>query len=460
MRQFFGFIVFALLASVFCATNCFASLVTDCTIFASASGNNANSGTTASSPKTLTGAASATVPGSVVCLEAGTYNLASGFTPSHSGTSEAYITYVNYGDGPVNFVWTGGSSSGSFIVNLDSSAGFPNGFSYLKFIGLNLNGQNNATNGFFARYAHHLVFSWNFVENTGGSGISCIHCDYIKSNQNRIWHNGYGEGGTSAITYNMTEFYDNYAGFHNFISNNIIAGESDTVDNTDGNAIIMDRSASGLSGVENANTPPTLIVNNVSYMNSGDCIVNFVVSNIWTINNTCYKNALNTSETFVLYHAGEIGDNESTGNWYANNLVYAWKSSLNAYFDYNNSTLGPWNDNMYWIGGVNFTPKDPSEVLDDNPELVNPPSVNATASGQFADAPNPESLCGTICWDGGNDFQLEATSPAIGAGVDPTTLPGVPAAIITGLQEYIYTDIAGNPRTKGSSFTLGAYTYQ
>jgi len=448
MRQFFCLVVLALLTLASVPTH---AVATNCTLFASASGSNANSGKTAGSPKTLTGAAALTHPGSVVCLEAGTYNITYGFTPPYNGTAEAYITYQSYGNGPVNFVWTGAKAPGSFIVNLDSAAGFPNGRSYLEFIGLHLNGQNRAYNGFFARYAHHLVFSSNLVENTGGSGVACMHCDYITTTGNLIWHNGYIEGGTSAITYNETQFYNNYAGFHNIISNNIIAGESDTVDNTDGNAIIFDRSANGLKGVDNANTPPSLILNNVVYMNSGDCIMHFIVSNIWTINNTCYKNALNTAEIFVVSHAGEAGDNSSRGNWFVNNLVYAWKPTLHAYFNDNTAILGKWYDNMYWNGGIDFKPTNPSEFWEYNPIFVNPPSVNATASGQFANAPSPASI--------GDAFQLQATSPAIGKGVDPTTLPGVPSAIITDLKKYIYTDIRGKARVEGSSFDLGAYTY-
>jgi hypothetical protein len=424
---------------------------TNCTIFASASGNDSNSGTTAGLPKSLNGAANAATPGSVVCLEAGTYNTTSGFTPPRNGTSEAYITYQGYGNGTVNFVWNGGNGPGTFMFNLDSSAGFPNGHSYLRFSGLNLNGQNQARNGFFARYSHHLVFSHNFVANTGGSGIACIHCDYITSDHNAIWHNGYVQGGTSAITYNETEFYDNYAGIHNIISNNIAAGESDTTVNTDGNGIIMDRSASGATGVDNANTPPGLILNNVVYMNSGDCIINFIVSNIWTINNSCYKNQLNTSSTFLHYHAGEVGDNSSRLDWYVNNIAYTWSSSLHAYFNDNTGILGNWYNNMYWVGEIDFTPTDPSEFFNDDPEFVDPLSVNPTATGQFADAPNPESI--------GDAFRLQASSPAIGKGIDPTTLPNVPSAIITDLKNYIYTDISGKPRAVGGSFDLGAYTH-
>src|SRR6202043_725660 len=62
-----------------------AGTATDCTLFASASGNDNNSGTSTSAPKTLSGAAALTQPGSVVCIMGGTYNLSSTFAPPKSG---------------------------------------------------------------------------------------------------------------------------------------------------------------------------------------------------------------------------------------------------------------------------------------------------------------------------------------------------------------------------------------
>src|SRR5256884_8600675 len=97
--------------------------ISDCTLFASPSGNDSNSGTSASSPKTFQGAANATQPGSVLCLLGGTYNFSSSFTPPPSGTPSSWITYKNYGDGPVNIVYTGPADA-SPIFRLGSGS-FP-----------------------------------------------------------------------------------------------------------------------------------------------------------------------------------------------------------------------------------------------------------------------------------------------------------------------------------------------
>src|ERR1700723_489830 len=58
---------------------------TNCTLFASPSGNDANTGVSPSSPKSFSAASAATHPGSAVCLLGGTYNLSSTFYPPQGG---------------------------------------------------------------------------------------------------------------------------------------------------------------------------------------------------------------------------------------------------------------------------------------------------------------------------------------------------------------------------------------
>jgi len=47
-------------------------------------------------------------------------------------------------------------------------------------------------------------------------------------------------------------------------------------------------------------------------------------------------------------------------------------------------------------------------------------------------------------------------SPALGKGMDPSTLPGLPAEIVGDLKKYIYVDYNGKPRPRGGPFDLGA----
>src|SRR6266850_1679362 len=265
-----------------------ASTSTDCTLYASPSGSSGNSGTSPSAPKSFSAAASATQPGSVLCLLGGTYNLSSSFTPPNSGTPSSWIVYKNYDSTPVYFVYTGSANANS-IFRITNGGSFPSGGpAYLEFRGLNLNGQGNSGDAFWCGGTHHLRFISNTMHDTGGSGIATRDCDYLTADHNLVYHNGYMPsstsvpqwyGWTSGISFNSDQWFDNYSGFHNIISNNIVVGEFDSSPNhTDGNGIILDLS-SGSYDPSTANTPPALIVNNVVYGNGGRCILGYIVTN-------------------------------------------------------------------------------------------------------------------------------------------------------------------------------------
>src|SRR4029077_5241334 len=108
-----------LLISAFCCMISYlpvqAATATDCTLYASASGNDNNTGTSSNAAKTFLGAAAAAQPGAVVCLLGGTYNLSSTFYPPRSGTPTAWIVYKAYGDSPANLLWTAGPNSQAMV---------------------------------------------------------------------------------------------------------------------------------------------------------------------------------------------------------------------------------------------------------------------------------------------------------------------------------------------------------
>jgi hypothetical protein len=408
----------------------------DCTLFASPAGNNANSGASASSPKTFTGAAAVTQPGSVVCLLAGTYNLSTTFYPPVSGSPSSWIVYKNFGDGPVNFVWTAGAIAQPMFKFGGGS--FPSGPAYLEFRGLNLDGQNTALDGFFCLGDHHLRFIGNTINNTGGSGVGAVNCDYLTSDHNLINHNGYLYGWTSAISYNNAKWFDNYSGFHNIASNNITTGEYDGSSNhTDGNGIILD-----LGG----NTPPALIINNVVYGNGGRCIQANGVTNFWFINNTCYKNNLDTS----LGNTGSFTSQNSSTGYFINNITVAWHGNNPSYDQEGSNTNIRYYADMYFGSSNNFSYSDPSQLIQADPLFLSPPVYDPAALGQYATSLAPALL--------GNGLTLvPLLSPALGRGIDPSTLSGLTANIVTDLKNYIYTDINGKPRPQGGGSDLGAY---
>ena len=414
------------------------STAADCTLFASPSGNNANSGTSASSPKTFTGAAAVTQPGSVVCLLAGTYNLSSTFFAPTSGSPSSWIVYKNYGNGPVNLVWTAGAIAQPMFKFGGGS--FPSGTAYLEFRGLNLDGQNNALDGFFCQGGHHLRFIGNILNNTGGSGVGAINCDYLTSDHNLINHNGYLYGWTSGISYNNDQWFDNYSGFHNIISNNIVVGEFDGSSNhTDGNGIILD-----LGG----NTPPALIINNVVYGNGGRCIQSLNHVSFWIVNNTCYKNNLDPS----LGNAGAFTSQGSSNGYFINNITVAWHSNNPSYDQEGSNSNIQYYADLYFGSPNNFSYSDPSQFIQADPLFLLPPVFDPNALGQYATALAPSLL--------GNGLTLvPLLSPALGRGIDPSTLSGVPATIIADLKKYIYTDINGKARPQGGGSDLGAYQH-
>jgi len=420
----------------------------NCTIYASPSGNDKNSGSDPSSPKTFLGAAAATRPGSLVCLLPGTYDLDSSFTPPQSGAASAWIVYKSCGDGAVNFVWAG-SPDASPMFKLGSGP-FPSGPSYVEFRGLHFDGRANAGDGFFCRGGHHLRFINNTVTDTGGSGVGSIGCDYLTADHNVIVHNGYMPRSTkvpqwyswtSGISFNSNQWFDRYSGFHNVISNNVVTGEVDqSPKHTDGNGIILDLS-NRTYDYSSADTPPALVINNVVYGNGGRCLEAYTVTNFWFVNNTCYKNVLDLPEK----SDASITVNNSHDGYIVNNLVVAAAASHPCYSEENKAEEIRYFANLCFGGSNLWRHANSSQFISGDPLFARPLDLHSKA----AETPSPRLLA-----DG---LALLPRSPALAKGIDPATLPGLPKQVAADLKKHIYADFAGNPRPEGGPFDLGAY---
>jgi Right handed beta helix region len=424
-----------------------------CTLYASPSGSDFNSGNTPASAKTFQGAAAVTRAGSVVCLTGGTYALASAFAPPRNGTPSAWIVYRNYGDAPVKFLWTGPADASPMFKF--GTGNFRSGPAYLEFRGLHLDGSGKAGDGFFCRGGHHLRFIDNSIRNTGGSGIGSIQCDYLTADHNIIDHNGYipTDAGstakyyswTSGISFNSNQWYDSYAGFHNVILNNVVAGQFDqSSHHTDGNGIILDLSDRTYNR-ESANTPAAIVVNNVVYGNGGRCIEAYIVTNFWFVNNTCYKNNLDP----LIGKSAAISVIDSESGYVINNIAVVGSSSDLCYGEEKSTANLRYYRNLCFGSSANPGLHNPTEILYADPLFVRPPYFDVTARAQYAKALSPALL--------GDGLTLQPGSPALHKGIDPASLPGLREAIVADLKKYVYADINGRPRSHGDSPDLGAY---
>lgn len=440
-------IVFVSLLGIFAHDNQASAVVaSDCSLFVAVNGTETNSGTSLSLPTTLYNASLASKPGDVICLMGGTYKLTEPFYPEHNGTANAWIVYKNYGDGIVQFVWTADASGDDLNMFHFYGKTFPAGKSYIEIRGLKFNGNNTATAAIKCAGSHHLRFIDNTIENTGEAGIATKYCDYITSIGNNIHHTGYNQGWSSGISYNSHQWLDSYPGFHSYVINNFISGSYDNSSyQTDGNGIIMDLSNNSYD-YNTANTPAALVANNIVYANGGRCIHVYVVTNMWVVNNTCYKNSLDLRQDSI----GEFATSNSRKIYFINNIAYAW----NNHWAY--QQIMPNQDiffyrNIFFGGENDFSYADPTQFIKADPLFVSAPATEEKKSGQQAMAVSSEQL--------GNGLSILPMSPAIDRGIDPTTLPNLPREIVDGLRIYVTKDVVGTPRPCGSAFDIGAYEY-
>jgi len=423
-----------------------AAVAGDCTMYVSANGADTNSGVSPPAPKTLHGASSISKPGDVICLLGGTYKLSSTFYPEQSGTANAWIVYKNYGDGDVQFVWAADASAADINMFHFYSRTFPAGKSYIEIRGLKFDGNNTASAALKCAGSHHLRFIDNTIQNTGESGIATKFCDYVTAIGNKIHHTGYNQGWSSGISYNSHQWFDTYPGFHSVAVNNFISGNYDNSSHqTEGNGIIIDLSDSSYN-FNSANTPPVLVANNVVYGNGGRCIIAFVVTNVWVVNNTCYKNSLDLRQSSI----GEFAASSSKNSYFINNIAQAWNNHWTYQQIAPNQNIVFYR-NIFYGGATDFTYADPTQLINTNPLFVNPPPIEEAKAGQQAMALSSEQL--------GNGLSILSTSPALDTGIDPTTLPNLPREIVDGLRLYVLRDVVGTPRPCGAAFDIGAYEY-
>lgn len=399
-----------------------------CTIYASPTGG--GDGSTVSTPTTFSGAYSLATAGSTICLEAGVYDRSSEFDVNKSGSAASgYLTFRSLD--PANPAILRATASMGNVVQTFASYG--------QYMDIVIDGNGAlASNGIHLNYTsthqdHNRIIDSTVLSTGAGGIVTAPGTDYFEAVGNKIWRFGDVGGWSSGISFhngNGAYWADTAPGFHNVIVGNFITGGIDNSSfDSDGNGIIQD-----LGG----NVPPTLIADNVVYMNGGRCIHALQQSGIsYAINNSCYKNGLDgRKDTW-----DEFRTNQVTGQHWVNNLAVATRNT-------HTYAATPLNDlfvsNDFGFGGSGVSGVPGITVAD--PLYVNPPSATA---GDWQNPPRPETL--------GDAFKLQAGSPAVDTCDDPRALPGLDSVMLEQINRFVMIGVDGVIRPQGAGFDCGAY---
>jgi hypothetical protein len=140
-----------------------------CSLYASPTGSPSASGSSRTAPTTVHAAAARSVPGSVVCLVGGTYDVAKEVYVNRSGEAGKPIVFRSEG-GQALLRWTGSSPPAGASYAVFKLASYAH---HVEFAGLTIDGANRASQGVKCnRYAHHLVIRDSTIRNTGSAGVA------------------------------------------------------------------------------------------------------------------------------------------------------------------------------------------------------------------------------------------------------------------------------------------------
>ncbi|MDH3225075.1 MAG: hypothetical protein OEO23_15245 [Gemmatimonadota bacterium] len=407
-------------------------------------GDSDNVGVVASAPLTLEEASARAMPGDTVCILPGTYSRTEPFYPARSGTADAMIVYRGEG-GEARLVWDGPPRGEADDANLIH---FFEGTNYIEVRGLTLDGRDRTDANVKCAESHHLNIVGNRIIGGGTAGIASKFCDYIAAVGNQVYHSGYFGGWSSGISLNSHQWSDDYPGIHSYVIGNVISGSYDSSTNhTDGNGIILDLSNNTYDPAS-ADTPPALVANNVVFQNGGRCIVLYIVSNGWVINNTCYRNGLDRQVGNPL----ELLANKSRNSWWLNNLAVGWNDTGACLETVDGEGMAygrNWSFNCDDRIRIDVVIDD-RPVAQGDPLLNDPPGVHPSDDQQWSRAVTP--------WDlGERALEPADDSPLIDAGLDPAQLEGLPPELLEDLIRLLGTDAAGRPRIQGTAIDIGAY---
>jgi hypothetical protein len=327
---------------------------------------------------------------------------------------------------------------------------------YLTWDGIVFDG-NYANNGtasiavhtFTGANLHHLTLKNNVFTGLQGTSNEFASADYVTIVGNVMYQNGKlrqaglqsGCSGISLNVKNAAFAFDSYTGFHNIIAYNVIAGQYGPP--SDGNGIILDNGG----GATALTLQNTLIIRNIVYGNGGRGIHGFrtiAPQGHWIVNNVCFKNGLDQTETFNNTGFGDEFDAQSGGPWYfVNNVAVPWtgtgSAGTTAFRDANTTgTNYNLSNNTRVTGGRSANPMTATAgQIDDitDPGFVVPPTYNPNTIGDAFLVPDPRTI--------GSAFDLKSTSVLKNTGVDPRTLFSMNANMQSDIAPYLTIGFGG-----------------
>jgi hypothetical protein len=408
-----------------------------CNWYVSPQGSVRSGGRAQKHPTTLRYASRRTVPGDVVCLLAGIYRLRSMLEIRHGGRPDAWIVYRSYDR---RATITAEEPIDQPLVYLAAPA------AYVQFSGISFVGdRTDAYEAFLLKNGvHHIRILNNRISDMSAAGIATLSADYVTIVGNQISRFGDGKGWSSGISFNSNDgayWHDAGPGFHNVICRNIITGGIDNSDyNSDGNGIILD--------LGNA-IAPTLVANNVIYMNGGRGIVTVrTTGRAYIVNNTLYKNGLDLR----MRDLGEAVAQGSSNQVWANNIAYAWAPRFTYQLLESSSNISYIHNAQFGGRGARVGSREiagPAGITTIDPVFVNAPSVDPRSDEQWRRPPRP--------WTLATSLTLASKSPLVDTAVDPRMLPGLDPALASGMDAWALIAVDGTRRPVGRGFDYGAY---
>ena len=344
-----------ILCSSFLTTLAVVSLAPANTYYVSPTGTG-SAGCTKSDPCSLDTANNSATAGDTVTLMDGTYKQQ--LVVKGAGTSSAWLTF-QADDCATPIIEGTGIEQSTGEASIDQPTGVGSATStYVRFVGIVSRGWNTGFgNGWTGTDTTTSNGNWEFkyciADGNGRTGFTFFSAAGIHIQNSIASHNGMStnHSWSSGITLYEAQ------GSSNLIEGSISFENMDGQKHTDGSGFIADEYSHNSS-----------FINNIAFRNAGSCLRLTKVTGTKFLNNTCYHNAMDTSDSgppdpSELYFTNDGTTNTTTGISFMNNVLVATGTGPGAKVigssGYAQPTSG-WSNNITATGTVSnyFTSSD------------------------------------------------------------------------------------------------------